>query len=115
MEDSVEGCESSFSTDFTAANSEFHRIILESATSPRLSAMSAFVIELPLTQRTLERYSRKDLDRSMGHHRELIDALEARDGAWAASVMKSHIFAAYQALAGTQSIKPAATRQRGEG
>lgn len=89
-----------FSREFTLANSEFHRIILEAAMSPRLSAMSAFVIELPLTRRTLDRYSPHDLTRSMGHHRELIDALRARDGAWAASVMKSHIHAAYQALAG---------------
>ena len=87
-----------FGPQFTDANAEFHRIILDAAMSPRLSAMSALVIELPLTRRTLELYSRNDLVRSMGHHRELVDALEARDGAWAASVMRSHIHAAYQAL-----------------
>jgi DNA-binding GntR family transcriptional regulator len=34
----------------------------------------------------------------MAHHRELIEAFSARDGVWAAAVMKSHIHAAFQAL-----------------
>ena len=88
--------------EFTAANGEFHRIILDAAKSSQLSAMSTLVIELPLTRRTLQRYSPQDLSRSMGHHRELIDALDAGDGAWASSVMRSHIHAAYQALARIQ-------------
>jgi DNA-binding GntR family transcriptional regulator len=84
--------------EFLARNAKFHRIIMDAADSPRLVGMSAFVIEAPLAVRTLGRYSPDDIARSMGHHRELIDALEAGDSAWAASVMKSHIFAAYQAL-----------------
>ena len=87
-----------FSREFAAVNAQFHRIILDAAMSPRLSAMAALVVELPLTRRTLALYSHDDLIRSMGHHRELVDAFEARDGAWAASVMKSHIHAAHQAL-----------------
>ncbi len=99
-----------FSREFAAANSEFHRIILDSALSARLSAMSALVVELPLTRRTLELYSRNDLVRSMGHHRELVDAFEARDGAWAASVMRSHIHAAYQAL--VRAATPASSSEQ---
>jgi DNA-binding GntR family transcriptional regulator len=99
MEQAVETAGANLTEAFTPANSEFHRIILDAAMSPRLSAMAALVIEVPLTVRTLARYSPQDLARSMGHHRELIDALESRDGEWAASVMKSHILAAYQALA----------------
>ncbi len=106
--------ERAFGANFTSANAEFHRIILDAATSPRLSAMSAFVIELPLARRTLEHYSRQDLDRSMGHHRELIDALEARDGAWASSVMKSHILAAHQALTRTHSADLSGTVRAGK-
>jgi DNA-binding GntR family transcriptional regulator len=84
--------------NFLPSNAEFHRIIMDAAHSPRLQGMSAFVIEAPLAVRTLRRYSPEDLARSMRHHRELIEALEAGDGAWAASVMKSHVFAAYHAL-----------------
>lgn len=83
---------------FTPANAEFHRIILTAAMSRRLSAMAALVIELPLTLRTLNLYSDSDRLRSLRHHRELIDALEMRDGPWAASVMRSHVHAAYRAL-----------------
>lgn len=88
---------------FTPANAEFHRVILDAAMSPRLSAMAALVIEMPLTLRTLARYSDADRRRSLRHHRELIDALRARDGGWAASVMKSHIHAAFRALVGSET------------
>jgi DNA-binding GntR family transcriptional regulator len=84
--------------DFTPANSEFHKIILDCAMSSRLSSMASLVIEVPLTLRTLSRYSNEDRLRSMRHHRELIEAFEAHDGIWASSVMKSHVHAAFQAL-----------------
>jgi DNA-binding GntR family transcriptional regulator len=84
--------------DFTPANSEFHKIILDAAMSPRLSAMASLVVELPLILRTLSRYSAEDRRRSMAHHRELIEAFSAKDGAWAGAVMKSHIHAAFRVL-----------------
>lgn len=96
---------------FFAANQEFHRIILDAAMSRRLSAMAALVIETPLTMRTLVRYSTEELDRSMRHHRELIAAFEARNGDWAASVMRSHVHAASHAVMrgqGAQAEPPAA-------
>jgi DNA-binding FadR family transcriptional regulator len=34
----------------------------------------------------------------MAHHRELIDAFESRDRAWAGSVMRAHILAARATL-----------------
>ena len=85
-------------TDFHRANSEFHHIILDAAQSPRLSSMAALVIEIPLTLRTFALYSEQQRRRSLQHHRELIEAFEAEDGVWAASVMKSHVHAAFQAL-----------------
>jgi DNA-binding GntR family transcriptional regulator len=98
MEAAAAGAGAQVRAEIAPYNSEFHRIIMDAADSPRLLGMSAFVIEVPLTIRTLSRYSPEALARSMGHHRELIEALEARDGDWAASVMTSHIHAAYQAL-----------------
>ncbi len=98
MEQAVRNGAESINRDFTPANAEFHHIILDAAMSPRLSSMASLVIEIPLTLRTLARYSQQDRRRSLHHHRELIEALEARDGVWAASVMKSHVHAAFQAL-----------------
>ena len=83
---------------YTAANSEFHRIIMDAADSPRLSAMATLVVEVPLILRTLARYSESELSRSLHHHRELIEAFEARDEDWASSVMRCHIRAAAQAV-----------------
>jgi DNA-binding GntR family transcriptional regulator len=83
---------------YTTANSEFHRIIMEAADSPRLSAMATLVVEVPLILRTLARYSESELSRSLHHHRELIEAFEARDEDWASSVMRCHIRAAAQAV-----------------
>jgi len=83
---------------FTPANSEFHRIILDAAMSPRLAAMASLVVEIPLILRTLARYSEAELRRSLQHHRELIAAFEARDEDWARSVMRSHVLAASHAV-----------------
>ncbi len=85
-------------TRYTPANAEFHRIILEAAMSPRLVAMAALVVELPLTLRTLVSYTQEDRQRSLRHHRELIAAFEAGSSAWASAAMQSHIQAALHAL-----------------
>ena len=92
------------SARFTPANAEFHRLIMEAADSPRLATMGGLVIEPPLVFRTLARYSKGELSRSMHHHRELIEAFETRDADWARSVMRSHIHAAAHAV-----MRPAAT------
>ena len=82
----------------TELNSTFHRVILNAASSSRLSALTATVVELPLVLRTFSQYGRRDLERSLGHHRELVDSFRARDPAWAESVMRSHIAAARAVL-----------------
>ncbi len=74
--------------------------------------MAALVIEVPLARRTLARYSDQDLARSMAHHRELIDALAIHDSAWAASVMRSHIHAAFHVLSSSPA-QPAARQLDG--
>lgn len=79
-------------------NREFHRIVSEAADNARLVAMLANAIEMPIVQRTFKRYTEAQLRRSFGHHRELIDAFRAHDGAWARSVMSSHIHSARHAL-----------------
>ena len=49
---------------------------------------------MPIVQQTFRRYSPEEADRSLAHHRELIDAFRARDALWARAVMTSHIRAA---------------------
>jgi DNA-binding GntR family transcriptional regulator len=81
-------------------NNRFHRTILEAAASRRLRALLDTVIEVPLVHRTFHRYTPDALQRSMHHHRELLAALEAGDGEWAASVMRTHVLAARTVLLG---------------
>jgi DNA-binding GntR family transcriptional regulator len=79
-------------------NSRFHRRLQEAAGSPRLMRALAALLEAPLIMKTFLNYTPDDLQRSAAHHLELVQALEARDGEWAASVMRSHILAAKRTL-----------------
>ena len=79
-------------------NSRFHRRIQESVGSPRLSRLLAGLLEAPLILKTFNNYTPDDLQRSAAHHLELVQAFEARDSEWAASVIRSHILAAKRTL-----------------
>lgn len=81
-------------------NTAFHRTILRTAASPRLAAMLASVIVVPLVHRTFHRYTPAALRRSMHHHRELLAAFAAGDPDWARTVMRTHVLAARAELLG---------------
>lgn len=81
-------------------NTAFHRKILTAADSPRVRALLETVMMMPLVHRTFHRYTPTALRRSMHHHRELLAALEAADGAWASTVMRAHVLAARAVLLG---------------
>lgn len=81
-------------------NREFHGLVAQASQNERLVAMLSGAIEVPIVQQTFRRYSGEQLARSFGHHRELIAAFRARDGAWARCVMGSHIHAAKHTLLG---------------
>ncbi len=74
-------------------NDRFHRTIQRAADSPRLAKTLSGLIEAPLILRTFANYSPAELQRSADQHVELVQAIEARDGTWAHSVMRSHILA----------------------
>ncbi len=93
-----------------AINSQFHRTLHRYAASPRLLTALNSLIEAPLMFRTFSRYRDEDLVRSAMHHLEIVSALEARDGKWAAAVMRAHIQAARAAL---RSTLPQSTGQQG--
>ena len=79
-------------------NQTFHHTILSAAGNMRLVETLARLIEVPLVQRTFRHYGPDDLQRSLEHHRELVLAIEANDGVWAESVMRSHVLAARNVL-----------------
>ncbi len=87
-------------SEFLALNNEFHRLILTAAHSERLEVMISGLVEIPVMLRTLDRYSDDELQRSCAHHHELVAAFRARDGRWAASIMRTHLLAARTAYLG---------------
>ncbi len=78
----------------TRLNYEFHQGIMEAAGSQLLKSLTTSTIQIALMHRTFRRYSRRDLERSFGHHRELVEAFRVRDAVWAETVMRSHVLAA---------------------
>lgn len=75
-------------------NSGLHGALIEASGNGRLAELVRTVVQVPIVIGTFARYDEASLRRSMGHHRELVAALRARDPAWAQSVMLSHIRAA---------------------
>lgn len=75
-------------------NREFHAAVIAGARSPRLSALVASLVHVPVIMQTFKKYSREALDRSLRHHREIVEAIRVHDGEWASSVMRAHVLAA---------------------
>jgi DNA-binding GntR family transcriptional regulator len=77
---------------FARLNNAFHKLVLSAARSPRLEAMLTPLIDIPVV--LLKHYTwqgKVDPARSNQHHREIIQALRARDPIWARSRMQAHI------------------------
>ncbi len=84
----------------TELNNAFHRSILNYSGNSRLATILASIVQVPLVRLTFARYTREELLRSMNHHRELVDAFEAKDSKWAEAVMRSHLRSGWSAMQG---------------
>lgn len=69
----------------------FHRAIVGAARSPRLTTLMTTALDVSMVVRTYSMFSEKDLLRSLNHHEEIIQAIEARAPKWASSVMSAHL------------------------
>ena len=83
---------------FLDCNRDFHAAIIETASSPRLAATLATLVEQPIVRRTAMHYGREQLEQSVNEHRELLRAFAARDGEWAHAIMSGHIRRAFHAF-----------------
>lgn len=84
-------------------NLSFHRLVHDQAGNPLLTRTLQHVIATALVHGAFAAYTPQELARSFGHHRELVEALRARDGAWAESVMVAHIRAAHTVVQRTRA------------
>jgi DNA-binding GntR family transcriptional regulator len=89
--------EENFIDDISTLNGEFHKILVRASGNRRLVRMLSGLIEMPVVLRTFGIYSPEELQRSFGHHREIVAALRAGDTTWPATVMRSHVLAARNA------------------
>lgn len=84
--------------DLVKENLFFHSTILQAVGSARLASMIRKVIELPLVYKSYIWYS-PDQKRISGHyHRQITNALAARDSERAELIMKEHVFEARDLL-----------------
>jgi DNA-binding GntR family transcriptional regulator len=79
-------------------NMLFHQTILAAAESERLATLVRQVIELPLVYRSYGWYSPEQKRISEHYHRQITEALAARDAERAELVMKEHVFEARDLL-----------------
>lgn len=77
-------------------NSEYHRAILEASGSPRLRALLAGLIDMPVVVRSFFISTPEDMGQSLQHHRDLAAAVEAGDPELARQVMQLHLRVAAQ-------------------
>lgn len=79
-------------------NEEFHRIVAESAGSPRFVAALRAVADVPRSFRAAFWRSSTQSDQSLYCHRELVRAFERRQASLAEAVMRMHILGAREFL-----------------
>ncbi len=72
-------------------DADFHGIVIDAAGNARLVALLRQVIGVPFLLRVFHHYTDAQLARSNNHHREIWEALNARDAEWAESTMRNHI------------------------
>ncbi|MFA5581175.1 MAG: GntR family transcriptional regulator [Paracoccaceae bacterium] len=77
----------------TELNSRFHMVIIVASGNRRLAEVIGNLAHPLLVQRRFSAFSPERLQRSMNHHREIIDALAQGSPEWANSIMRSHILA----------------------
>lgn len=83
--------------EISRLNNEFHSLFIERSGNFYLCKSLQPLVVPAYAARTFHRYTRLALDRSLSHHRELVEAISARAPDWAESVMRSHILAARHA------------------
>ncbi|MEX0921705.1 MAG: GntR family transcriptional regulator [Rhodovibrionaceae bacterium] len=72
-------------------NKQFHRSIIHLSGNVYLARFAANLVDLNFILRSYNRFNRRDLERSMAHHRELTEAFAAGNADWARGVMTAHV------------------------
>jgi DNA-binding GntR family transcriptional regulator len=93
----------------TLLNLRLHEIVTAAAEVKALPALLSGIMQVSVVRHTFSHYTQAELDRSFAQHRELIDAIEARDPDWAEAVMRSHLLGARASLRDHIARRPGRT------
>lgn len=77
-----------------AVNAEFHQAVIRGSGITRVAAVVGKLTAVPVAWKEGFWASRRQRDTAVVYHREVIDAIRARDPLRADAVMKSHVYAA---------------------
>lgn len=80
-------------------NNAFHGMFFDRCGNRLLAGTLRGVIRPAIVAMTFHRYTPRDLERSMHHHAEILEAAAVGDAEWAESVMRTHILAARHGFA----------------
>ncbi|XDB00334.1 GntR family transcriptional regulator (plasmid) [Sulfitobacter sp. LCG007] len=90
--------------DFARLNTAFHAQVLAATRSPQMQSLSAQATAIPLELIKQFVWSQPvNIQRSNRQHRDILDALTARNGNWAENIMSAHILS-------TKPVRPADDR-----
>ncbi len=79
-------------------NQELHHLILRASRNHTLEESAIRLMDIGFVINTYTKFRRTDMNRTLADHRALIEAIEAKDSVWAASVMRAHIATTRNAL-----------------
>ncbi|MFD2414864.1 GntR family transcriptional regulator [Amycolatopsis pigmentata] len=77
---------------------EFHTELSRASGNRQLAAQLPRVLSPPFVSEAFHHHTLAELAKSFEHHRELVQALEARDSEWAEAVMRAHLRHGRQSL-----------------
>ncbi|WP_370326657.1 GntR family transcriptional regulator [Euzebya sp.] len=98
-------------------NAAFHAAVAVATRSSTLTATIDSLFNTVAALRTLNGFDADSVRRSVAHHLEIVAALRARDGRWAESVMRAHLFNARASMLGPlrpTTSDPAVPRSRSD-
>lgn len=75
------------------ANLRFHQALWDMSGQTRCRAILGSLAVTPMVLRNFRNFDAAGLRRSIGQHREMIEAIAAGDAAWAGAVMRAHVHA----------------------
>jgi DNA-binding GntR family transcriptional regulator len=85
-------------TEVSRLNLRFHNVVLKAAGNQWLESLMHQTAFLPMVQRAQYGFQASDWNRGFERYNDLIDALAAGDGEWAAATLRAHFHASKHTL-----------------